>query len=149
MKNSVCKINLSNGSSGTGFFIKIPSSNKFILLPVLITCNHVLDGDKISIGKKINFSLNNEELELSIKIDNPRKVYTDIKKDVTIIEIKPEKDNINFEWFLDYDENIYNENPNKTYSNKSIYVIHYENGKSVKYSLGVIKSISNTFQGLY
>ena len=111
-------------------------------MPVLITCNHVLNKDKISIGEKIDFSLNNEKIKYSIKISNSRKTYTNIQKDVTIIEIKPKEDNINFECFLDLDENIYKENPNETYSNKSIYILHYENGKVVKYSIGIIKSIS-------
>ena len=141
MKNSVCKINLSNGGSGTGFFIKIPSSNKLTTIPVLITSNHVLNKDQISIGKTINFSLNNEKIKYSIQINNSRKTYTDIEKDVTIIEIEPEKDKINFECFLDYDENIYKDNPYKTYKNKSIYVLHYINGKAIKYSLGRIKYI--------
>ena len=44
MKNCVCKI-YSNGSTGTGFFTKIPYKNKYI--KVLITNNHVLDENDI------------------------------------------------------------------------------------------------------
>ena len=92
--------------------------------------------------KKIIFSLNNGERKYSIKISDSRKTYTNIEKDVTIIELYPEKDNINDESFLHIDKNIYKDEPNKTYRNKTIYIIHYENGKKVKYSLGIIKGIS-------
>ena len=142
MKNCVCKIELSNGGIGTGFFCKIPSSSKSIDLPVLMTCNHVLNKDKICPGQKIIFSLNNGERKYSIEISNLRKTYTDIEKDVTIIKLNPEKDNINEESFLHLDKSIYKDEPNKTYKNTTVYIIHYENGEKVKYSLGTIKNIS-------
>ena len=141
MKNCVCKIKLNNGIIGTGFFCKIPFPDNFTFLPVLITCNHVLNNNNISQGKKIDFSLNNEQFLYSILITSSRKIYTNEKNDVTIIEIKPEEDNIEFKSFLDVDENIYKDNPNEVYRNKTIYIIHYEKGKEVKYSLGTIKNI--------
>ena len=63
MKISICKIKKEKEKDifGTGFFCKIPFPDQFTLLPVLITCNHVLDINDISIGNKINFSLNNEK----------------------------------------------------------------------------------------
>ena len=140
MENCVCKIKI-NKITGTGFFCLIPFPNRFNSFPVLITCNHILNKDNISKGKEIKFSLNNEEISKSIIVDDSRKTYTDIKMDITLIEIKPEEDNIKFESFLNIDENIYNENPNDTYRNKTAYIIHYEDGKRVKYSVGNIKSI--------
>ena len=92
--------------------------------------------------KKIIFSLNNKERKYSIKISDSKKTYTNIEKDVTIIEFNPNKDNINDESFLHIDKNIYKDEPNKIYKDKTIYIIHYENGKNVKYSLGTIKNIS-------
>lgn len=142
MEISICKIKKENNIFGTGFFCKIPFPNKLTLLPVLITCNHVLDIDDIAKGKKINFSLNDEKLKYSIIIDKSRITYTNIKYDVTIIEIRPEEDNININSFLDVDENTDKDNPNDTYKNKCIYILHYEEGKNMKYSIGNIKSIA-------
>ena len=141
MKNCICKIKLEKGIIGTGFFCKIPSVNKFELIPVLITCNHVLKENNIKEGKIINFSLDNEKYPYSILITSSRRTYTDEKKDITIIEIKPNEDNIKFESFLDIDPNIYRDNINESYHNKSIYIIHYEYGKNYKYSIGIIRSI--------
>ena len=143
MKISICKIKKEKDKIfGTGFFCKIPFPDQFTLLPVLITCNHVLDISDISKGTKINFSLNNEKIKLSILIDNQRKVYTNEKIDATVIEINPQKDNISSESFLDIDENINKNCPNDTYKDKTVYILHYENGKNMKYSVGTIISIA-------
>ena len=75
MKHSVCKILKTNGNSGTGFLCKIPYPNPSNLLPVLITCYHVLDEDDIKIGKKIEMKFNNDATTKSILIDKERKVY--------------------------------------------------------------------------
>ena len=43
-QSSICKINLTKGF-GSGFFCKIPyTEDNNHLIPVLITCNHVLSG---------------------------------------------------------------------------------------------------------
>ena len=114
MYNSVCKIKKGEILIGTGFLCKIPFPNKFTLFPVLITCNHVLNRDSISPGKIINFTINDEKFNYSILM-NSRKAITDEKNDFTIIEIKPEEDNIKFESFLEVDENIFKDNLNDIY----------------------------------
>ena len=135
MKNCVCKIY--NGKDGTGFFIKIPY--KTIILPVIMTNNHVINENDIINNKMITISLNNEEESKIIKIDKDRFFYTNEDLDVTIIEIKEEEDNINN--FLELDEKI-NECLNMSneeisiflkniYSNKSIYTLNYPEGKEV------------------
>ena len=140
MKNCICKIE--NGKrKGTGFFCKIPFPDTLNLLPVLITCNHVLDKNNISQGKKINFSLNNEPEPYSITINSSRKTFTNEEKDVTIIEIYPQKDNIKVNSFLDIDEEIDKKDLNKIYKDKSIYIIHYEKGNEARCSLGKILEI--------
>ena len=40
------------------------------------------------ICKKIKFSINNDEIDYEIEIDKSRKIYTNDKSDITIIEIK-------------------------------------------------------------
>ena len=137
MKYSICKIELESNKYGTGFFcqIKIPNSMNYIY--VMITNNHVLGENELALYKKISFTMNNGEYSDSIYIDGSRNIYTDIDKDVTIIEI----DNKSFIKFLDIDEDIYKENPNKYFKNISVYIIHYEKGKKTKFSNGLIKCI--------
>ena len=56
-KYSVCKITKDDKQFGTGFLYIIPFPDKLNKLPVLITCNHVLSREDISIGKTINLIL--------------------------------------------------------------------------------------------
>ena len=140
MENCICKIKLDNGSIGTGFFCLIPFPNKSNPLTVLITCNHVLNENNLAEGAKINFSLNDDKIEKSITISNSRKTFTDEEKDVTFIEIKPE-DNIKDESILNIDEKIFKDDPNKIYEKKAAYIVHYEEGKVAKHSLGKINYI--------
>ena len=140
-EKSICKIKCSKEGSGTGFFCVIPFPDKFNLLPVLITNNHVLQKKDISKGKIIKFSLNNEKQFFEISIDSSRKAYINEKYDITIIEIK-KTDNLNVNDFLEIDENIYKDNLNDTYKQKSVYLIYYPYGKKASYSNGVIKSIN-------
>jgi len=60
-EKSICKIDCNEEGKGTGFFCVIPFPDKFNLLPVLITNNHVLPKKDISKEKIIKFSLNNEK----------------------------------------------------------------------------------------
>lgn len=96
----ICKIN--NGNNiGTGFFCKILLNDNLTFLPLLITCNHVLDQMSISDGKNIN--LNYKDVDYSLLIDKSRIVYTNKLEDITIIEIKG-NDPINIQIFLEIDD---------------------------------------------
>ena len=90
MENCFCKIYLKNDEIGIGFLCKFPFNNN--ILPVLIANNHILNS--IYSNKYIKLKFNNEVKE--IKIDNSRQKYIwhDKKIDITIIEIKPNKDKI-------------------------------------------------------
>ena len=59
MKNCIFKIYKGKGSSGTGFFCKIPYKNEE--LKVLITCNHVIDENYIKNNEIIKLYINNEK----------------------------------------------------------------------------------------
>ena len=83
-KKGICKIKCNDGSHGTGFFCNI--LDNWNTLKVLITNNHVLEKEDILIGKKIKFSINNDEIDYEIEIDKSRKIYTSDKYDITIIE---------------------------------------------------------------
>ena len=142
MGNCICKIYSEDGKKGTGFFCKIPFINN-LLLPVLITNNHVLNENDIANDKTIELSINNEVKE--IEMDNSRKRYTnsDNSIDITIIEIKPNKDGICN--YLELDENdIYKNKKNieLEYKKKSIYILHYPKGK-LNVSYGLIKDIKD------
>lgn len=96
----ICKIN--NGNNiGTGFFCKILLNDNLTFLPLLITCNHVLDQMSVSDGKNIN--LNYKDVDYSLLIDKSRIVYTNKLEDITIIEIKG-NDPINIQIFLEIDD---------------------------------------------
>ena len=148
MKNCVCKIYI-NGSTATGFFTKIPYKNKMI--KVLITNNHVLDENAIKNNNIITYIVNNnEDDQKSIIIDDKRIRFTHKELDVTIIEIDEEKDNIHD--YIEIDNNIINNlelNKDKIiqkykdiYSNESIYLLNYMNGKNVLVSYGLIIEIN-------
>ena len=138
----VCKI-IEGNSEGTGFFCRIPFPNIYNLCPVLITANHVLDGDKINKDKKILLKLNNREYTLLI--NDSRKIFTNKIMDSTIIEIK-RSDNINIENFLEIDYNLFeNIILDKNEIGNSIYILHYEFGKDIKYSSGNITEVQINF----
>ena len=128
MKNCICQIDSKNGK-GTGFFCKIPIYNNF--LPVLITNNHILNENDIEDNNTIKLCIYNEIKK--IEIDNERKKYTNKELDITMIEIRPNKDGINN--YLELDEKAINER-------KSIYILQYPKGE-VAVSYGLIKDIKD------
>ena len=67
---------------------------------------------------------NKKEIKI-IELNNNRKIYSSEKFDITIIEIKPNKDKINY--LLEIDENINELNSNEIYSEKSIYLLIIQN----------------------
>ena len=88
MKNCICRIY--NSCKGTGFFTKIPFKSR--TLPVLITNNHIIGENDIKNGSLIALYLyNNKELKI-FEIDENRLRYTNKALDITIIEIKEDKD---------------------------------------------------------
>jgi len=142
MENCICKIVKDDGQKGTGFFSTIPFPDEKNLLKVLITNNHVLNENDIKNNKIIKFIMYNKEknieVEKQIIIDNNRKKLTMKKEkdgiDITIIEIKPNKDKIYK--FLDIDDKALELNCKR----KSIYILHYPRDKLLV-SYGLMKDI--------
>ena len=114
---AICEIKLPNGF-GSGFFCKIPiSENNNILLPVLLTNNHVLSKDLINSKDYIEININGENKTISLK---ERNKWTDEKIDFTCIEIK-EEDNIHT--FYNLDDNILDKNnSNEYYLNQNVLI---------------------------
>ena len=122
---------------GTGFLCLISYLDK--KLNVLITCNHVIDFKQ---GNKIKLEFREKNKEKKLEINNDRKIYTDIKFDITIIEIKKEDDFENN--FLEIDDGLFKaENLEEIYLKEIIYVIHYPQGLFSSCSYGEIKNIDN------
>ena len=104
MNSSVCLI-YNEKRKGTGFFVKIPYKSN--LLPVLITTNQLINKDDILNMKSISIYINNDKKIKTLKLDRNRKIYTNEIFDITIIEIKENKDNLNNKC-LELDEEIIN-----------------------------------------
>ena len=139
METCIFKIFVTNlGLIGTGFFCLIPFQNKN--LPVMITNNHVLNEETLKKEQFIPIELNN--LNIRIQINDNRKIYTNKKYDITIIEIIPEKDNI-FN-FLELDEEITFNRDIEYFElhlkRSSIYLLY--SAQSLLVSYGILKNIN-------
>ena len=141
MEKSICKICMKDGSKGTGFFCKIPLPNN-TFLPAFITNNHVINEKNLKEENEIKIKMNNgyKTSIKAIKIKD-RFNYTNENYDITIIEII-DKNNENSYEYLEFDDNILNEN-GLGYVGSSIYLLHYpshfeEDKAAVSY--GILKS---------
>ena len=134
---NVCKIYINENERGTGFLCKIPFPDEFKLLPVLITNNHAINEEYFLKNKIIKISFNDDKIYKLLEIVPERKFYSNKTYDISIIEIFPNKDNLNK--FLELDFN-YDENERE--ENQKIYVLHYLNGNESCVSYGNIKDIN-------
>ena len=112
LKDNICNIFLGGGEKGTGFFMKIKFPDNEHLLPVLVTCNHVINKSFLSKNDKVFIQINDKIKTIEFK---NRIIYNNEKLDIAIIEIK-EKDEIKN--FLILDE----ENQDFKISGKIIYI---------------------------
>ena len=71
LENNICKIYKKDGSKGTGFFCNISYNN--IIIPVMMTNNHVIDEKYIKENNEIQITLNDDKEEKIIQINNKRK----------------------------------------------------------------------------
>ena len=142
-KEAVCEISLSKGF-GTGFFCKIPyTEDNNLLLPVLITNNHVLSKENLESKNDIKIIINSQPKTIPLK---KRKIWTDEKMDFTFIEIKEKEDNI--ETFFNLDDNVLKRNcPNERYleENVLIFGINKNDNNQLSCSFGFIKKCEDCF----
>ena len=139
MKKSICKITVKE-TECTGFFCKYYYSSKF--LPVLITANSVLNKANILKNKALSIKLYGELNCRDIKIDKFRKIFEYKELDITIVEIIPNKDNINSDSFLELEENIKNPGLNSYFSKLSIYILNYK-GDNIEVMYGILSEIKD------
>ena len=136
-EKSVIKIKKENMFS-TGFLCNVHFPNKKTL-PTLITSNHILNENDITVGKKINFSLDYDNILHQILIDETRKVYSNRLYDVTFIEIK-KSDGLDISSFLEVVPNIFSFHE-KELVNKQACLLSYHYGKELQFSNGKIKDL--------
>ena len=116
MKNFICRIDLDEKNHGSGFFCKIQFSKNEVL-PVLITCNHIIDDDFLSNNQFLKIFIYQKHINLSLE---KIKYYTDKQYDITILEVKSNEINN----FLELDNDLAIKSNIKEF-NDSIYIIHY------------------------
>ena len=100
MEKSICKICIKDGTKGTGFFCKIPLSDKNFL-STIVTNNHVINEKYLNKEKEIIIKMNdgNKTEIKAINIKN-KFYYTNEYYDITIIQIESKKDNSYDFWNL-------------------------------------------------
>ena len=137
MAKNICKISI-NGKKGTGFFTEIPINDK--LLPVFITCYHLINKEFLEKNNEIKVDLYDDPNEpKSIKIKD-KIIYYNEAHDVTIIEIDEKKDG-KYD-YLELDENILNEKKIDEYIGHSVYILQYPcfyENQQLAVSYGIIK----------
>ena len=149
-KKKVKKENIYNNKMNEinikGFFCKIPFLNKSYL-PVLITNYIIFKMDKNELeeftlnivcfsGNLIKKNSLNNKITLKIKINDTRKIYTNKKLNIAIIEII-DIDNINKNLFLKLDERILEQNTNNLYKDKEAYFLN-EKQEDIKCKISCI-----------
>ena len=131
LKDNICNIFLGGGERGTGFFMKIKFPDNEHLLPVLVTCNHVINKSFLSKNDKVFIQINDKIKTIEFK---NRIIYNNEKLDIAIIEIK-EKDEIKN--FLILDE----ENQDFKISGKTIYILQYLDTNEPSVAYGILKDL--------
>ena len=140
MERGVCKINIGEGKSGTGFFTEI-KFNENEISQFLVTNDHVIGEEYLKNEKKILINMEDRK-DIPITIDKSRKTYNNKELDVTFIEIK-KNDNIKCTYLeLDDDLELDDEILKIKYDKKSIYIIQYP-GNEICVSYGIIKFLYN------
>ena len=139
LMNCICKIKI-KGKFGTGFFCKIPFRKETI--KVLITNYHILNEIDLKENKVLNLSINNDKETIIIDLGIKREMYFNKEYVVTLMELN-EKDKI--KEYLELDDNLFQDNIEINYKNKSIYILHYQNEKEAKVSYGLLNIIDKYY----
>ena len=128
MKNCVFKIN--GNELGTGFFCKILYKNEYI--PILMTNYHIIDDNYLENNRQIIIYINNNYKIININKNN--KIYSSEKNEYDIMMIKIKEEEIND--YLELDNDIFQNNPEISFKDNSIYMLHFPNNGNISISLG-------------
>ena len=135
LMNCICKIKIKD-KYGTGFFCLIPFKNESI--KVFITSYYILNEKDLEESKSINLFLNDEKDVLTIELGIKRDFYFNKDYDITIIELNDEDEIKNY---LELDDNLFKDKAELIYYDKSVYILHYPNGKNAFVSYGLLNDI--------
>ena len=124
MNNSICWINQKKENYEMGLFIYFKYQDKKI--PVLLTKYNIIDGNNCNI---LNISLNDESK--TIKLGNKR--YKNKVLNLAITEIITDKNDAI--QFIEIDDNLFKNDLETNYNNKSIYILQNNNKKIIQYLL--------------
>ena len=134
---SICKITikLNNGKiiNGTGFFMKISNSIKY-----LITNYHIINPNLIN--EKIEIEIWNHKT-MKLNLNSYNITYFKIPKDITTIQINNSDEIFKDIEFLDYDRNYVN--GYNIYLNADVFSIEHPFGKGAACASGTITNINN------
>ena len=83
-------------------------------------------------------SLNDEKWTIKIDLSFERKTFYHKNYDITLIELK---DGNKVKDYLELDNNLFQDNSEIIYKNKSIYLLHYLNEKNACVSYGLLHNI--------
>ena len=144
---SICKIIIDNTQKGYGFFCRLPNrkitNSDSNLIYLLITTVSNLSLEFIKTKPYIEISLNEDKYNKIINFSDKRIYYTNEEINLTFIEINPELDDIDIKYFMDIDENIYENNLDDIYKNKNIYIIERPHFKTDFIYISVIDEIND------
>ena len=140
VKKSICKIIIIKNKEniyGTGFFMKISDSLKF-----LFTNYHVINKD--SINDNIELEIWNKK-KMNLNLNQRYIKYFEGQKDITIIEIKKEDKIYKDIEFLEYDSN-YKEKGYNIYKNADVFTLEHPLGNDVSCASGKILEIEEDYE---
>ena len=147
--NSVCKIIIDDTQKGYGFFCHLPNrkipNEKENFIYILITTVSTLSLEYIKTKPYIELSLNEDKIKKTIKLTDSRVYYTNENMNLTFIEINPDLDGIDKTFFVDLDENIYENDLNSIYINKKIFIIERPHFQSDYIYISSIDEINDKF----
>ena len=86
-------------------------------------------------SKKLDLALNDGKETKTIDLSIERKTYFNKEYDITLIELKDED---KIKDYLELDDNLFQDNPEKIYKNQSIYTLYYQNEKNACVSYGLL-----------
>ena len=131
MERSFCKIKGKDNKLGFGFFGYIKNQN--IKIPVLITKDDI----NINENNIVNISLNGNNIEIKLGV----MIYKNKRDKISIIEIE---DNKKYKIkYLEFDDGLYEKDPEMLCHKELIYIIQYTNKNDILVSYSMIKNINN------
>ena len=137
ISKATLKIELENGTMGSGFFLKFRRNSQPFYC--IVTNNHVITSKLIRDKTKVIINYENETKKLSFDLNKEERIIIcfqeSTKIDVTIVEITP-KDKIDESYFLEPSTKQF-EQIEKT----KIQIVQYPGGNELSYSDGEISGI--------